>query len=373
MDEPIRILQVVTHMNRGGLETMVMNYYRKIDRSRVQFDFLTHRPESEKKDYDEEIKSLGGKIYHIQELNPFSLRYRASLKTFFEEHPEYRVIHVHQDCLSSVILKVAKECGVKTRIAHCHSSNQDINIKYPIKLYYKRFIATYATDLMSCGKKSGEWMFGKSSKFTILPNAIDTGLFVYSEGIRNSVRTNLGFNKSDIVIGHVGRFSKVKNHSFMIDLFKLIHGNNENYKMVFVGDGILMRETINKAEQLGLKVNEDIIFLGLRSDVPELMQAMDIFLLPSKYEGMPMSIVEAQSTGLRCFISDKVPYDCVLTNLVTQLSLKLSIERWADEIMKSCIVDRNQYQSAIIEAGYDITKNAKFLENYYLSKYESEE
>ena len=158
MGEPIRILQVVTHMNRGGLETMIMNYYRKIDRSRVQFDFLTHRPEAEKKDFDEEIQSLGGKIYHIRELNPFSLGYKAALKNFFEEHPEYKVIHVHQDCLSSIILKIAKECGVKTRIAHCYSSSQDINIKYPIKLFYKRYIASYATDLMSCGRQSGEYL-----------------------------------------------------------------------------------------------------------------------------------------------------------------------------------------------------------------------
>jgi len=359
-------------MNRGGLETMIMNYYRKIDRSRVQFDFLTHRPETEKKDFDEEIRSLGGKIYHISELNPFSVRYRTQLKNFFLEHPEYKVIHVHQDCMSSVILKVAKKCGIKTRIAHCHSSSQDIDIKYIIKLFYKHQIATYATDLMACGKQAGAWIFGKNSTFSILPNAIDTELFAYSESIRKCLRANLGLNERDIVIGHVGRFNKVKNHSFMIDLFKTIHDKNANYKMVFVGDGILLNESINKAEQLGLKPNRDIMFLGLRNDVPELMQAMDIFLLPSKYEGLPMSIVEAQTAGLRCYISDKVPKDCVLTNLVTQLNLGLPIERWADEIMNSCKVDRSQYKSAIIESGYDITRNAEFLENFYISKYESE-
>lgn len=368
MSEPIRVLQVVTHMNRGGLETMIMNYYRKINKSKVQFDFLTHRPESEKKDYDDEIRSMGGNIYHIGTLNPFSCSYKSELKTFFQSHPEYKVIHVHQDCMSSVILKVAKECGINVRIAHCHSSNQDKNIKYLVKLVYKNFIPTYATSMISCGKKAGEWMFGKNAKFLVLPNAIDTNRYAFSQNMRNTMRQELGFNDDDIVLGHVGRFCEVKNHTFILKLFKCIHDQDENYKLVFVGNGELFDEIKKEADELGLF--SFIQFLGLRSDVPNLLQAMDVFLLPSLYEGLPVSIVEAQAAGLKCYISDKVPTDCSLTDLVKQISLDSSVEDWANEIMKERFVNRSEYKEIIVASGYDIEKNATFLENYYISNYE---
>lgn len=367
MSEPIRVLQVVTHMNRGGLETMIMNYYRKIDKSKIQFDFLTHRPQTEKKDYDDEILSLGGRIFHISTLNPFSFKYKNELAQFFKNHPEYKVIHVHQDCMSSVVLKIAKECGVRVRIAHCHSSNQDKNIKYLIKLFYKRLIPIYATDMISCGKKSGEWMFGRSANYTMLPNAIDTDKYVFSPDTRKMLRESLGFDDNCIVLGHVGRFCEVKNHTFIVDVFKHIHEHDPNYKMVFVGNGELMQSISEKVTTLGLE--EDIKFLGLRSDVPDLLHVMDIFMLPSLYEGFPVSMVEAQTAGLKCIISDKVPADCILTDLVEQLSLSLSAEEWADKILSTEVGHRENYKAAIVNAGYDIDNNAEYLQDYYISKY----
>ena len=367
MSKPIRVLQVVTQMNRGGLETMLMNYYRNIDKSKVQFDFLTHRPENEKKDYDDEILGLGGKIFHIRRLNPFSPQYYKELRLFFKNHPEYKIIHVHQDCLSSIILKVALDCGVSVRIAHCHSSNQDKNIKYLIKVFSKRFIKHYATDMISCSEASGKWMFGEKTKFTVLPNAIDTEQFSFSSVIRTQMRANLGYCDSDIVIGNVGRFCKVKNHSFMIEICKSIHNMNPNYKMIFVGSGELLEQIKAKAEASNLL--KDIKFCGMRSDVPDLLQAMDIFILPSLYEGTPVSVIEAQTSGLKCFISDKVPSDCILSDLVKQLPLESSAEEWANEIMESSIEKRRSYKSAIANAGYDIGRNAKSLEKYYILKY----
>ena len=165
----IRVLHVVTYMGRGGLETMLMNYYRHIDRSKVQFDFLVHR--EFEADYDEEIKSLGGRIYHVSRLVPWSRRYKAELRRFFRTHPEYKIVHVHQDCLSSVALQCAKDCGVQVRIAHSHNSNQDKNIKYLFKRYYMRKIPETATELFACGKAAGDWMFGGKS-YRLLPNAI---------------------------------------------------------------------------------------------------------------------------------------------------------------------------------------------------------
>ena len=168
MGEPIRVLHVVTYMGRGGLETMIMNYYRNIDRSKVQFDFLTHRDEIW--DYDDDIERLGGKIYHLPRLNPFSPKYLNALDNFFEEHNEYKIVHCHQDCLSGIVLKHAKKNGVPFTIAHSHSSNQNKNLKYVIKLIAKKSIPKYADYLLACGKDAGEWMFN-TSDFTILNNA----------------------------------------------------------------------------------------------------------------------------------------------------------------------------------------------------------
>ena len=175
MEKPMRVLQVVTHMERGGLETMLMNYYRNIDRSQVQFDFLVHR--QNRAAYDDEIEALGGKIYRLPVLVPWSSAYRKALNGFFVNHPEYKIVHVHQDCLSSVILKAAKKNGVPVRIGHSHNSNQDKNLKYLIKLYYRRLIPKYATNLFACGKDAGNWMFG-GAPYHILNNAINAASYV---------------------------------------------------------------------------------------------------------------------------------------------------------------------------------------------------
>lgn len=156
MKQPIRVLHVVTYMGRGGLETMLMNYYRHIDRTKVQFDFLVHR--DFEADYDQEINELGGRIYHVSKLIPWSRKYKQELKCFFRDHPEYSIVHVHQDCLSSVALKCAEECGIPVRIAHSHNINQDKNIKYLIKLHYMKNIPKYATDCFACSVEAGEWM-----------------------------------------------------------------------------------------------------------------------------------------------------------------------------------------------------------------------
>ena len=177
----IRVLQVATYMGRGGLESMIMNYYRHIDREKVQFDFLVHR--QERAAFDDEIESLGGRIYRLPRLVPWSKSYLSALNRFFEEHPEYKVVHVHQDCLSSVILKVAAQHNVPVRVAHSHSANQDKNLKYPVKLWCRRSIPRCATHLFACGKDAGDWMFGGAS-YQIINNAIDTTAYTYDTNKR---------------------------------------------------------------------------------------------------------------------------------------------------------------------------------------------
>lgn len=368
MNKPIRILQVVTYMGRGGLETMLMNYYRHIDRDLVQFDFLTHR--NFRADYDDEIESLGGRIYRLPRLVPWSPAYHKALNEFFSKHPEYRIVHVHQDCLSSIILKIAKKNGVPVRIAHSHSSSQEKDLKYPIKLFCKKFIPRYATDLYACGQKAGEWMFN-GKPFHILNNAIDATSYRYKAEIAESVRQRLGVSEDALVIGHVGRFSYPKNHVLLIDIFSEVHRRKPNTYLLLVGGGDLCPKVEDKVKSLGLE--NYVIFAGVRSDVPLLMQAMDIFVLPSLYEGLPVTMIEAQASGLPCFISDKVPLECKKTGLVTRISLQTPAEQWAEQILAARNTERKDTYAQIAAAGFDIVENARWLQNFYLEQWKAHE
>lgn len=364
-----RVLQVVTHMNRGGLETMLMNYYRSIDREQVQFDFLTHRPYEG--DYGEEIKQMGGNVYHLPVLNPFSSSYKRELKHFFESHPEYQIVHVHQDCLSGVILKVAKDCDVKVRIAHSHTANQVKDLKYPIKLVCRNSIPQYATSLMACGKDAGMWMF-RGADFHILNNAIDTRWYSFHYTKRDTMRVQLGIGKDELVMGHVGNFTPAKNYLFLIDIFREAKQLVPCLKLLLVGNDIgdIANEVKEKVKTLGLE--DSVIFTGVRSDVPNLLQAMDVFVFPSNYEGLPMTMVEAQASGLPCLISDKVPIECKMTDLVQQIPLANGAEAWAKRAIAAAKETVREDTSAQIKAaGFDIAENAKWLQNYYLSALES--
>lgn len=360
MSEPIRVLQVVTYMGRGGLETMLMNYYRNIDRDKVQFDFLTHR--DERWDYDNEIESLGGKIYHLPKLNPFSKSYLNALDKFFNEHKEYQIVHCHQDCLSGVVLKVAKKNGVKFTIAHSHNANQDKNLKYLIKLFEKRKIPKYADKLFACGNEAGRWMFN-TDNFEVLNNAIDTDLYTYNKEKADKVKKEFSI-ENKFVVGHVGRFNYPKNHKFIIDVFNEVQKVKEDSVLMLVGDGDLRAEIEQKVRDLGL--SDKVIFTGVRSDVNDLMHGMDVFLFPSLYEGLGIVLIEAQAAGLKCIISENIPKDGVLTNDVTSISLNQSPAVWANEILKYQEYKRANNKEIIKKVNYDIKNNAKTLEHFYI-------
>lgn len=357
----LRVLQVVTHMDRGGLETMLMNYYRHMNREKVQFDFLTHR--QERAAYDDEIEALGGKIYRLPRLVPWSKSYLAALNQFFDDHPEYKIVHVHQDCLSSVILKAAEKHGVPVRIAHSHNANQDKNLKYPIKLWYRRDIPRYATNLFACGKDAGDWMFG-NTPYQIINNAIDTAEYTYALTKRTEMRRQFGF-ADDLVIGHVGRFNPQKNHPFLLDIFAALLKKEPTATLLLVGGGEDMPKIQAKARELGIA--DHVRFLGVRSDVADLMQAMDVFVFPSLYEGLPVTMVEAQAAGLPCIISDKVPPECILTEgLVAVLPLSAGPEIWAAKILEKKNLPRTDRRSEIAAHGFDITTEAVKLQEFYL-------
>lgn len=361
----LRVLHVVTYMGRGGLETMIMNYYRNIDRNRVQFDFLVHR--DFEADYDEEIKELGGRIYRLPPLNPISKEYLSKLDNFFKEHKEYKIVHSHIDCMSAIPLKYAKLNGVPIRIAHSHNSSQAKNLKYLLKLFYKTKISKYANNLFACSNDAGRWMFGKSADFTVLNNAIDTEKYLFNNNTAQKVRKELNIKNDSIVIGHVGRFESQKNHSFIIDIFAETLKKNSNSVLFLVGEGSLRKSIEEKVNSLGIKNN--VIFAGLRTDVNELLQAMDVFLFPSLFEGFGIVALEAQASGLPCLISDKVPIECKKTDLVYQMKLSDASDKWADKLVELSKIERKNTYEEIRESGFDIKANADKLEEFYLNAY----
>ena len=361
---PIRVLHVVTYMGRGGLETMIMNYYRHIDRTKVQFDFLVHR--SFEADYDSEILSLGGKIYHLPNLNPFSRNYLNHLNQFFKEHSEYKIVHCHLDCMAGIPLKAAEKNGVPVRIAHSHISNQTKDKKYLLKLLYKRMIPKYSTKRFACGEEAGRWMFN-GAEFEVMNNAIDTSLYLVNKKTGLEVRKELGIPEEAVVIGHVGRFAPPKNHTFIVDCFNELLKEKMNAYLLLVGEGELKQEIVTKVSGLG--ISDHVIFAGLRTDVNRMLQAMDVFLFPSLYEGLPVSLIEAQAAGLPCLISDKVPIECKKTDLVYQYSLKDNASKWVEYIERALYIQKKNTQKQIAENGFDIKVNAEKLQNFYLQEY----
>lgn len=364
--EPVRILHVVTYMGRGGLETMIMNYYRHMNRSKVQFDFLVHR--EFEADYDQEIRTLGGKIYHLPRLNPFSLTYQREIDSFFKQHAsEYQIVHSHLDCMAGIPLKYAKKYDVPVRIAHAHNSNQTKDKKYLLKLLFKKNITRYANHLYACGEEAGHWMFG-TDKFTVLNNAIDASIYRYNPEKALKIREELKIADKTLVIGHVGRFAEAKNHRFIVRAFETFLKYETNAKLLLVGDGELRTEIEKMVSVSGIE--DSVIFTGVRSDVADLLQAMDVFLFPSIHEGLPVSIVEAQAAGLPCLISDKVPIECKKTNLVYQLKLEDEISVWVKKILEVSKTVRKDTSEAIRTAGFDVCTNAKNLQDFYLGSYD---
>lgn len=292
-NEPIRVLHIVPNMQAGGLETLIMNIYRNIDRTKVQFDFLVHYTGNYF--YDDEIRSLGGRIYKlsVRDDNNF-IKYLKDLDAFFKKHPEYKIVHGHMESLGQFYFKAAKKNGVPVRVAHSHNSATENTIKGKIKgLLLKRY-KVFATDYFACSQKAGEFMFA-NKKFTVLKNAIIVNNFIYNENERNRLRKELGI-KGKIVIGHAGRFCEQKNHKFLIDVFKKIADLENNAVLLLIGAGETFEKVKEQVCEYGLE--ERVIFLGVRKDIASLYQAMDCFVFPSLFEGLGIVAIEAQCSGL---------------------------------------------------------------------------
>ena len=331
----IRVLHVVRNMNRGGAETFIMNLFRNIDRSKIMFDFLV---QSEKRgDFEDEIISLGGRVHRIKyvtDVGHFS--YIKVLNKFFSEHKEYKIVHSHMNSMSGLILKAAKEQGVPNRISHSHNTRSSGNmVKRAYNWIVARYIKSAATQYFSCSKEAGRWLFRNvnEDKIKIIYNGIDIEIFKYDQQLRDDTRKTLKLDEK-LVIGHVGSFTKQKNHKLILKIFNELHKKNTSAYLILVGDGPLK----SKSEQLAREYNieNSVFFLGVRKDVNALMNAFDIFLFPSLYEGLPVTLIEAQACGLTCVISDTITKEIeIVKDQIIRVDGFRYVEPWIQAILQN--------------------------------------
>ena len=361
MTKPLRILQVVGILNCGGAESMIMNLYRSMDREEVQFDFIVHT--NEEGMYDKEVNELGGKIYHCPKFSGKNIiSYRNWWKKFFKEHPEYKILHSHIRSCASIYFTIAARFGVKT-IIHSHSTSNGEGFSSIVKKILQFPLRYHADYLMACSKKAGIWLYGEracnSEKYIFLPNAVDLEKYQIDEQLRKTYRTDLGL-EGKIVYGHIGRFHESKNHPFLLETFAKIHNENENTILLLIGDGELrdmVEETIQK-----YNLENSVILLGLRRDVDKLLQAIDVLLFPSVWEGLPVTVIEAQAAGVPCIISDNITTDVDVTELVHRLPIT-DTTKWKELALSG--LQRIDVSSKVKDSGFDVKESAKKLALFY--------
>lgn len=365
MEEPIRVLHILQRMEAGGTQALLMNIFRNIDRSKVQFDFLVEYPD--KQFYDEEILKLGGKVYYSNVRNDFNIfKFEKKLKKIIKEN-NYKIVHVHAYTIGYFCLKVAKECGVPIRIAHSHSNEATRDFKYLPKLFLQRIYTVYATNLMACSEDAGKYLF-KNKKFEVMNNAIDSRKFIYNKEIREKIRKKLNIENS-FVVGHIGRFKPEKNHKFLIEIFSEVKRKKNNAKLLLIGTGDLENSIKKQVQELNLQ--NDVIFLGNRTDVNNLYQAMDIFIFPSLFEGLGIVAIEAQASGTPIVCSNKLPPEIEISSICKKLSLSETAEVWADEAIKLAEDNKSKrnLQQEVINAGFDLSDIVNKLQDFYIKAY----
>lgn len=364
----IRVLHVLGGLNRGGAETIVLNLYRSIDKTKVQFDFIIHS--KNETDYTSEILNLGGRIFIFPKFKGYNLiEYRNVWKKFLREHSEYKILHSHVRSYASIFLPIAKNFGLKT-IIHSHSTSNGKGMKSTIKDLLQKPLANQADYLFSCSTEAGRWLFGDDSinndNYYLVRNSIDVEKYRFNEDIRNEYRRKLNLTNQTVYC-HVGRLSEPKNHMFLLEIFKGIIENDSNSILLIIGDGELKIDIEKKI--IDLKLQNKVITMGSRDDVEKILQASDVFLFPSLWEGLPVSVVEAQAAGLPSLVSNRVTKEVDISPSIKYLPIDEGIDIWVNEairINKVRFLDSADY---IKKAGYDIFKTANWLSIFYRSLY----
>lgn len=372
----IRVLEVFREpMANGGQESFLMNMYRNMDRTKVQLDFLTPFT-CDNPDLKAEIESMGGQVFTYD--HPFGENnnkvFRESVQDFLSSHP-YPIVHFHSGSTYALMegAKLAHDAGIPVRVVHSHCGGFK-NLKYHvIKTLSIPWLLKYPTDYLACSDLAAEWKFPKSviqdHRYTVIHNAVDTDRFRLDPALRKKTKESLGIPEDTSVLGHVGRFSLQKNHAFLIDIFAVVHRKNPEAILLLAGAGELEAEIRDKVKTLGLE--DSVKFLGLRKDIPALMNAMDVFVLPSFFEGLPVVGVEAQATGLPVITSTAVARELPLEDLAQYIPLESSPEIWAEAILKAANESRAHRRDTsgdIAKAGYEIKAAARDFEQFYLAR-----
>lgn len=363
----IRVLMVNGTLDCGGAESLIMNLLRNIDRKEIAFDFAVHT------DYDgfygEEVKKLGGKIYHFPKYRIFNgIKYRKCWKKFFKEHAgEYQIIHTHHSSSVAMILKIAKKFGLYT-IAHSHSAGWDKSLMGLGNRLLSHGTRKVADHFFGCSYEAGVAQFGKKvaddkTRFEIIANGIASDKYIYDPITRNNIRQELKLDNNVHIYGHCGRFVYAKNHQYLLNVYAEIFKKDPNSYLLLVGDGELKDEILNQAKALG--INDRIIITGFVKNVNEYLQAMDYFIFPSNYEGLGIALVEAQASGLRCMKSDVIPNEVDITDLIEASSLNDEPSLWASKILEKIKYSRQNMSEIIKKAGFDISASARYLTEFY--------
>lgn len=366
----IRVLQYIVSNDKGGLTKYICQNYCFINKNKIQFDFITY---DKFLDFEKEFYQKGARFYRIPKIKNI-IKYFSFWKRLQEEN-KYEIIHFHMSYTNIVPIICARLVGIKNIILHAHSTQIDDNrlfiriIKKQLNFLGKILVKFLVKKYLACSDLAAKWMFPisvvKRKEYILVHNAIDLKKYLFNREIRNQKRKELNISDNCFCIGHVGRFAYQKNHDYLIDIFKEIYLLNKNTKLLLIGDGSLINREKEKVLNLGLE--ENVIFLGNRNDVFDLYNAFDCFILPSRFEGLGMVIIEAQASSLHCYVSDIIPKEVKITDLVDFISLDKSPKFWAKKIMKDNIFERNNMLKDILKAGYDIEYEVKRLEKIYMS------
>lgn len=374
----VKVLYVLNGtFERGGTEAVVLNYYRNIDHSRVQIDFMLHTSieESMNNDICKEVMESGAKIYCVTPRRLGIKKNKEEIEKALKNN-KYDIIHTHTDCVGAYILRIARKENVGIRVAHSHNTNVPVKVNgvksllHFLYLQYCRYdIRKQANHYMACSKEAAIWLFGKQAfdkgKVILLNNAIDVQSYKKNLEIRNKIRQQLNL-KNEIVIGHIGRFAVQKNHEFLIDVFNEVHKKCIETKLLLVGNGELELKIKEKVHQLNL--DNAVIFYGLTSKPNELLQAMDVFVFPSRWEGLSVALIEAQAAGVPCIVTDseRISKKSAITDLVAYVPLE-DEKLWVQKILEESEREKKDTSSMIRDAGYDIHIEADKLAAYYES------
>lgn len=353
-----RILHIYPQLNNAGTEMVIMNIYRNIDKSKFQFDFLLQRTG----ELDSEVRRLGSQLFFIKS----GKNYYSEVYSFLVAHPEYKTIHIHMHGEMSQVVKAAYDAGVPNRIVHSHNARPDL----PKAVVIYRLIASYeiekySTNFIACSDSAAKWLFPRRYReCTVWNNAINLNKFIFSPEIRIRKRKELGLPDNAKVICHVGRFAKQKNHKRIISSTVPLLRKFDNYYLLLIGSGPLLEEIKQKTN-----CEKHVLFLGNRTDVPELLNAADLFIFPSLYEGLGIVAVEAQANGLFCLASEGVPESANLNNgCFKRISLKAKDDIWQKEITENIVVNdvtRGLRSAKSLNSDYSIEKLIPSVEQYY--------